>query len=311
MASDEHLGILRKGVEHWNGWYREYCDRDHSSRARLWFFQPELSDWDGNFLREFDWHRFCLHELRFPHEMEEAHQRYEAGLLSGEEVREGWIHLDGIELHGAQMQRIDLARCWVRSADLSNADLSVSKLRGADLSGSNLAGASLRGADLSDSNLICANLSGADLSGANLSNANASRAVLVGTILDHADLTHCTVYGVFAWDVKNGAGGASHGLFRNGNRDRRKRCCFRNSRPARAKGSYSRGGKDILEVAEVRDAETRRFQVGLVFSVNGGRSERRTVRRIADFRRTHEWRCSGKLLPGGRDNFHRVLCGRG
>jgi hypothetical protein len=54
MANSEHLQIRRKGAEHWNSWYQDYCDSQTGFRARLWLQTPDLSDWDGSFLREFD-----------------------------------------------------------------------------------------------------------------------------------------------------------------------------------------------------------------------------------------------------------------
>jgi hypothetical protein len=110
MADNKNLEMLQKGVETWNNWYRECCDQAHSFRAQLAFHKPDLSSWDGDFLPEFDWHRFCFHERRFPHEIKEAHERYEQGKLSVEEIREGWVHLDGIELGSADLRRTTCRR---------------------------------------------------------------------------------------------------------------------------------------------------------------------------------------------------------
>jgi uncharacterized protein YjbI with pentapeptide repeats len=202
VADDRHLQILRKGVEEWNNWYRDYCDPIHHHGGYLLLQQPDLTGWDGDFLRQFDWHRFCTFEFNFNPELQDFYERHNQGELSTLEIQQGWVRLDNIKLHGANLQSINLSRIRLRGADLSSANLSEANLSGADLSGANLANATLRGAHLSGTNLAGADLSGADLSGADLSNANLSRGVLVATILDRANLTDCCVYGLAAWDVR-------------------------------------------------------------------------------------------------------------
>jgi hypothetical protein len=160
MADDRHLEILRKGVEQWNNWYRDYCDAIHHHFGYLGLETPDLSGWDGGFLREFDWHRFCTFEFNFDPELKDPYERYQKNELLPLEIQQGWVRLDNIKLHRANLQRINLSQIRLRGADLSVADLSEANLGGADLSEANLANATLRGAHLSDTNLAGADLSG-------------------------------------------------------------------------------------------------------------------------------------------------------
>ena len=96
------------------------------------------------------------------------------------------------DLSGADFYGLDL-----HAADLSGANLSEANLISAYLYEANLAGADLRGASLGQTNLSGANLSGADLSEANLGGA-----ILVKANLSRATLTHCSIYGIAAWNVE-------------------------------------------------------------------------------------------------------------
>src|SRR5262249_3766990 len=75
------------------------------------------------------------------------------------------------------------------------------------LLGATLNRADLRKSQLTSANLFEANLEGADLSwavlvGANLSGADLTAATLVDTDFTNADLTGCLIYGVSAWRLK-------------------------------------------------------------------------------------------------------------
>ena len=71
----------------------------------------------------------------------------------------------------------------LHGADLNNVDLSSAKLMGANLYGANLVVANLNGADLSGANLFLVNLNSASLNGAILENAR-----LWGTVFTNLDL---------------------------------------------------------------------------------------------------------------------------
>ncbi len=194
MANEEHLKILKQGVEAWNRWRDENRD-----------VQPDLIEAD---LSEADLSRADLGEAD----------------LIGANLREAYLgeadlggaDLNGANLRGASLSQADLSGAHLSEADLIEADLIGAYLSGAHLDGAHLRGAYLSQADLSGAHLIeadlveadlagadlsRADLSGASLSRANLSGANLTQATLVGTHFTNAILTGCSVYGISAWDV--------------------------------------------------------------------------------------------------------------
>lgn len=76
-----------------------------------------------------------------------------------------------IVLHGSSLKDACLHDADLQGSDLSDADLSGADLRHADLRGANLRGALLCGADLRHADLLEAQLEGADLSAARLEGA--------------------------------------------------------------------------------------------------------------------------------------------
>jgi uncharacterized protein YjbI with pentapeptide repeats len=200
MANQEHLNLLKQGVEVWNQWREEHADLRKVDLHRANLIRADLSG--ANLIRA---------DLR------------EAGLYRA-------------DLRGAHLFKANLFKANLGEADLFEADLSRVELREAHLIGANFSRANLSGADLSETNLVYAKLSyanlsfahlsranlwNADLSGANLSGAHLSdtilqrtnlsntnlsgaeliRAILVNTNLHGATLTNCEVYGASIWDV--------------------------------------------------------------------------------------------------------------
>ena len=94
--------------------------------------------------------------------------------------------LSGMDLAGAQLQKLDLSEQVFTGATLDRADLSGATLVGADLSGCSLERATLREADFSRANLDRADISKADLTRAKLTNASLLKATLERAVLDHA-----------------------------------------------------------------------------------------------------------------------------
>jgi hypothetical protein len=146
MANEEHLEILKQGVEVWNRWREENPDvRPDLSLADLRWADLSEADLRRAILSEADLRRavFSRADLR-------------RAILSETDLRRAdFIEADlrGAILHGADL----------RVADLSQADLIEADLRGADLSGADLRGADLNRADLRQAILSGVNLRGADL----------------------------------------------------------------------------------------------------------------------------------------------------
>jgi len=169
MANEEHLAILKQGVEAWNKWREENPDmKPDLSEADL--FQITLSEADLN--------RANLSNA----DLSEADLSW-ANLSRTDLYR---ANLDGVDLHDA-----NLDRSYLRNASLTGARLIAALCREADLCEANLSGADLSRADLGGAHLIRANLSEADLSEADLReadlhNADLSRAHLRGTNLEGA-----------------------------------------------------------------------------------------------------------------------------
>ena len=173
MANEEHLKILKQGVEQWNKWRLE----NH--------IRPDLNDADLSSvnLSNADLRRANLSE---------------ANLSDAD--------LSRADLSRAKIFVADLSRAKMLFTNLISADLYGAKMVGANLSGAILGRANLYGANLSEAKLRGASLAGADLGSANLTSADLtdadlSRTVLVETDFTNATITGCRTYGASAWNV--------------------------------------------------------------------------------------------------------------
>lgn len=173
MANEEHLALLKQGVDVWNDWKINHPD-----------IRPNLSFAKGNRLTS------------------------KGAKLSGVDLSRANLSkadLSKADLIGANLSEANLSEAYLSEADLIGADLSSTDLSSADLISANLIGAYLSGAYLSGADLSKANLSGADLigakligaklSGANLSGANLSGAILSGAHLKGANLKGANLKG--------------------------------------------------------------------------------------------------------------------
>jgi uncharacterized protein YjbI with pentapeptide repeats len=149
MANEEHLAILRQGVEVWNKWREANPD-----------VQPDLSGADlyTAVLSRFD---LCAVNLS-------------GADLSGTFLIETHLsranlagaNLSGARLHWADLSGANLVDANLVAAKLEEANLNEAILSGADLDSTNLKGATLRAADLRGARLLHTDLTAADLNNA-------------------------------------------------------------------------------------------------------------------------------------------------
>ena len=178
MADEEHLRILRQGVQTWNQWRKEHLNVGVDlSRARL----------NGAHLGEAD-----LRVAQLSGADLSAAFLYGA-ILTGANLSEANLsdaNVGNANLHEADLRRANLSGASVGNADLRKMDVSGANLRGALLTGSDLRGANLSGADLSG-----ADLQAADLQAANLTDVDLTQAVVGWTVFGRVDLSTVTGLG--------------------------------------------------------------------------------------------------------------------
>ena len=165
MANEEHLAVLRQGVEAWNEW-----------KANNPEIRPNLSFANGK--------RITIRGAK----------------LSGVDLSRTNLSradLSKADLIGAKLNEANLSEAYLSEADLIGADLTSADLSSADLIGANLIGANLNKAYLSGADLTKANLSGADLVGAKLIGAKLSGANLSGAKLIGANLSGAYLRGAY------------------------------------------------------------------------------------------------------------------
>jgi uncharacterized protein YjbI with pentapeptide repeats len=205
MAKQEHLDLLKRGVEIWNQWRKEHIDiqpnlfQAHLGRAHLGGAHLGGAYLNGAHL-------------------DGAH--LDGAYLNGARLNEATLigaDLRGADLREADLSRADLRRASLRGANLGGAHLEGARLDGAYLNGARLneatlIGADLRGAELREADLSradlrraslsFANLTGADLRNTDLREADLSGVTLVDTNLAATFLTDCRIYGISVWNVQ-------------------------------------------------------------------------------------------------------------
>jgi hypothetical protein len=165
MANEDHLRLIKQGVDAWNKWRDEHPD-----------IQPDLSE----------------------AKLDEADLR-KANLIRANLSRANLVtaYLNGADLFRANLRGARLNAAILDQADLSEASLPEASLFGATLRFTKLSKANLIGADLSEADLTRANFSRADLRGATLWSTK-----LLETDFTGANLTDCWIYGASAWGLK-------------------------------------------------------------------------------------------------------------
>jgi uncharacterized protein YjbI with pentapeptide repeats len=190
MANDEHVALLKQGVDAWNRW------RDENSEVRPDLTEADLfaADLTRTNLRGANLNGANLREA----DLREANLR-EANLVGANLFRAHLVqaHLSNANLTGANLTGANLVMAIAFHANLVLANFGGATLAAMNLTGSNLTGANLTGASLNG-----ANLTGASLNGANLSGSDLEAVTLVNTNLTGADLTGCHIHGVSAWKLK-------------------------------------------------------------------------------------------------------------
>jgi len=143
MPNQNHLNLLKQGIDDWNQWRKKQPD-----------IQPDLSRADLRkiLICKADLHRTNLSKA----DLRRTDLRYtnltEANLTGAK--------LIGADLSGAYLSRADLTR-----ANLTNADLSRAVVKRANLTEAKLIGTNLAETDLGRANLTGANLSEANMTG--------------------------------------------------------------------------------------------------------------------------------------------------
>ena len=170
MANEEHLKILKSGVENWNKWREENTD-----------IVPDLSK------AKLSNAYLCKANL--------VSSNISKADLSGAIL--GKADLDFADLSGADLTGANLGKAVLCGSQLIKANLSEASLFEANLLVANLFGANLSKADLSGANLMSTTLTKVNLSGANLMYTTCVRTNFIDAILDNA-----SIYGISVWNVQ-------------------------------------------------------------------------------------------------------------
>jgi len=240
MANDEHLNILRQGVQVWNRWREDHPEITpdlekakidipdlrginlHKTHMRWAWFNS--ADFTGADLRDTDFgYAHVAGSTMDSADLRGAYLR-EAALMDTKfrnaDCRQAILSgasLIGADLSGANLEhamisdrallmQAKLHQARLAAANLATSDLSNAELIGADLTGANLNQAFLQGANLTDANLTSAqlfrtDLADAQLTRANLTNADLGFARLIDTDLRGAQLVNCSIHGISVWGV--------------------------------------------------------------------------------------------------------------
>lgn len=185
MADQQHLSILREGVEHWNKWRKRNRD-----------IVPNLNNAN---LRGFDLSHANMRDVGLGMaDLSEAN-------LSHADFSGAYLYY--ANLHSSEIFHSDFSNAELFHVDLSDAIISESNLKGAVLMESFISGALIYDSNLSDVELGNASLSRAKFQNVNLSNASLShcnfslcgfdkvdfsKSIFGYTIFGLTDLSSCT-----------------------------------------------------------------------------------------------------------------------
>lgn len=187
MANEEHLALLKQGVEAWNEWrenhnnYEILADLSGANLTGVNMIGADLgranlsgADLTGAYLTRAN--------LRMANLSEANLER---------------VDLSGGDLRMANLRMTNLSEAILTEADITGAYLSFANLRMASLRGANLSEANLKmtylgGANLTQANLRMANLSGANLEQTQAINTNFRQAIFTGSCLENWQINMAT-----------------------------------------------------------------------------------------------------------------------
>lgn len=176
MANQEHLDLIRQGVEVWNAWRKEHPDT-----------KVDLSSAN---LRGADLSQAVFSEAFLSHDLASGINFSHANLSH---AHFGKAFLDSANFSRADLSHTNLSGAFLSGAFLNYTNLSYANLNHAYLNHTNLSEADLREAHLSGAKLRSANLSYAFLNGAFLTNTDLYRANFFGASLDGVDISKASV----------------------------------------------------------------------------------------------------------------------
>ena len=167
MANEEHLTILKQGVDAWNNWRKEHSE-----------IRPDLRGIDFSFadLSLVDLSRAILYSANF--------SKADLSFSDLSEASLAYANFNGATLTEAEISGADLMYCSFIHADLCKASLSAADLFAADLSYADLSDANLSGASL-----LRTNLKGSILSRCSIFGISVWKVQLEGAIQDNLVLT--------------------------------------------------------------------------------------------------------------------------
>lgn len=181
MANEEHLKILRQGVEVWNQWRKDNPKiKPDFNRAILNETNLSGANFSGADCEGVNLYRADLSGANLT-----------MAILSRANLREANLreaNLKGAILNETILSKTNLMRTNLREANLSGASLKEAIFQGAILNRTNLSRMNLMRTNLNEANLIGTNLREANLSGASLREANLNKANLSNADLKESDL---------------------------------------------------------------------------------------------------------------------------
>ena len=179
MANEEHVAILRQGVEGWNAW-RKNNPRLKPDLRKITILGP----------------RFCNAPRQWEKVSDAVLAPHGLARVDLHQADLSRVLIEGVDLSHANLRHASLYAANITDTLLMKANLRHSIVVHALIINSSLAGVNLADADLSSVSMYKVNLNGCKLPSADLSYAS-----MVRVSLHNATLDGCYVYGVSAWDL--------------------------------------------------------------------------------------------------------------